>query len=403
MKKYLLICFLFLVLVIFGCKSEHQAPPQVKPAYDNPLPPGESALRKITDPYQLPDFTLACFDLEGLLESVANSLEYLSKPSSRQYFPVGEITHQRAVDSLNAFAELLDSGLSGPALNQAIKQKFDVYISVGCDMRGTVLFTGYYTPIFNGSYKPNSSYRYPLYKKPSDLEKSPDGKILGKRLAGGGLIRYPARSVIEDTGMLKGNELIWLEDEFEAYIAHVQGSAKIRLPDGTLQTVGYAANNGHDYRGISKQMISDGVITKKQLSLGAMIKYFKANAHQIKRYTRLNPRFVFFKNESGDPRGSLNVPVIAYRSIATDKSIFPRASLTFISTNLPKALGSQITNELYSGFALDQDTGGAIRAPGRCDVYMGVGDMAGELAGQTYQEGRLYYLFLKQSEIVTQY
>jgi len=50
----------------------------------------------------------------------------------------------------------------------------------------------------------------------------------------------------------------------------------------------------------------------------------------------------------------------------------------------------------YTGFALDQDTGGAIRAPGRCDVYMGIGDDAGRLAGQTYQEGKLYYLFLKQ-------
>ena len=47
------------------------------------------------------------------------------------------------------------------------------------------------------------------------------------------------------------------------------------------------------------------------------------------------------------------------------------------------------------GFALDQDTGGAIRAAGRCDVYMGVGDRAGELAGGTYREGRLYYLFVK--------
>jgi membrane-bound lytic murein transglycosylase A len=47
------------------------------------------------------------------------------------------------------------------------------------------------------------------------------------------------------------------------------------------------------------------------------------------------------------------------------------------------------------GFALDQDTGGAIRAAGRCDVYMGVGDAAGELAGKTYREGRLYYLFVK--------
>ena len=62
-----------------------------------------------------------------------------------------------------------------------------------------------------------------------------------------------------------------------------------------------------------------------------------------------------------------------------------------------------VANQVYGGFALDQDTGGAIRAPGRCDVYMGLGDTAGELAGQTYQEGRLYYLFLKQQTVIREY
>ena len=120
-------------------------------------------------------------------------------------------------------------------------------------------------------------------------------------------------------------------------------------------------------------------------------------------YVRRNPRYVFFKKEDGPPRGSLNEPVTPMRSIATDKSIFPRGCLTFISTTLPRAVGSGVVKELYSGFALDQDTGGAIRAPGRCDVYMGVGEMAGRLAGQTYQEGRLYYLFLKSETSVPQY
>jgi membrane-bound lytic murein transglycosylase A len=83
------------------------------------------------------------------------------------------------------------------------------------------------------------------------------------------------------------------------------------------------------------------------------------------------------------------------RSVATDKSIFPRGCLTFLSTTLPRLIGDRIVNRPYNGFALDQDTGGAIRAPGRCDIYMGDGEVAGKLAGQTYQEGRLYYLFLK--------
>jgi membrane-bound lytic murein transglycosylase A len=340
---------------------------------------------------------MACIDLSNLRESVSNSLNYLSKPSSRRFFPCGEITHSRAVESLQAFAELLDSGLSGGQLNMAIRQKFDVYVSIGCDDEGTVLFTGYYTPIFDGSFTRSERYKYPLYKMPDDLVKDRNGNILGQRGPDGQIHPYPSREVIESSQMLRGKELLWLSDQFEAYTAQVQGSAKIRLPSGELTSVGYAANNGYEYRSIGNELVKDGKIAADKLSLSSMIEYFKRHKDQISAYINRNPRFVFFQKEDGPPRGSLNEPVTAYRSIATDKSIFPRACLTFISTSLPMAYDNRIETQLYSGFALDQDTGGAIRAPGRCDIYMGQGDIAGKLAGHTYKEGRLYYLFLKGS------
>ena len=389
----LLVLLLCTIFVITGCRTREEF---AKAPYDAPLPPGRDALRKITDPYLIPDFTIAALDLKDLRKALGNSLNYLNKPSSKQYYPVGQITHNRAVESLKVFAELLDSGLTGTALNHAIREKFDVYMSVGCDDNGTVLFTGYYTPIFDGSTEPTEKFRYPLYKKPEDLLKGPDGEILGRRGMQGQITPYPSRAVIESAGMLKGNELVWLSDPFEVYIAHVQGSAKIRFGDGKLITVGYTASNGHEYNSISKEMIADGVIGKSQLSLAAMIDYFKHNLDKVSKYTRLNPRYVFFRNESAGPRGSLNEPVISMRSIATDKSIFPRGCLTYIETALPVDSGGIISNQVYGGFALDQDTGGAIRAPGRCDVYMGEGDTAGNLAGRTYQEGKLYYLFVKE-------
>ena len=187
------------------------------------------------------------------------------------------------------------------------------------------------------------------------------------------------------------------------YIAHVQGSAKIRLPNGEITTIGYAANNGHEYKSISKALVKDGRISSSRISLAAMIAYFKNNPAQVAKYTRMNPRFVFFRKEHGEPRGSLNEPVTPMRTIATDKSIFPRGCLVFISTVLPQVKSGQVVLQPYSGFALDQDTGGAIRAPGRCDIYMGQGDTAGELAGRTYQEGKLYYLFLKSEDSFVQY
>jgi membrane-bound lytic murein transglycosylase A len=369
----------FLAVSLTGCHKP------AKKDYNRQLPPGQLALRKITDPNQIPDFTLACSDKTRLSEAIANSLSYLAKPSSKQFFPYGEITHEQAKESLMAFDKLLTAGLPDELMNYRIRQMFDVYISVGCDDMGTVLYTGYYTPIFDGSLTRTDAYKYPLYKQPSDLEKGPNGEILGQKMADGTIRQYPSRQEIMSSNMLAGDELVWLADPFEVYIAQVQGSAKIRLPDGKLQTFGYAATNGWEYNSISQRLVTEGKISAEQLSLQSMIDYFKAHPHEVDSYVAQNPRFVFFRPESGNPRGSLNEPVTPFRTIATDKTIYPRACLAFVAAELGYA----------PLFALDQDTGGAIRAAGRCDVYTGTGDIAAQMAGQTYKEGKLYYLFLK--------
>jgi membrane-bound lytic murein transglycosylase A len=392
-KSILLYLLLSIGTLIIGCKAPLK---KAAPPYDKPLLPGQSALRKVTNPSEIPDLTSACSDVKGLKPATERSLNYLSKPSSKKFFPVSGIDHKMAVDSLKEFSAMLDSGLTGANLNAAIMNKFDVYMSVGCDDNGTVLFTGYYTPILEGSFETSEHFKYPLYKQPDNLVKDPNGGILGRRMADGSITPYPQRAVIEDAMLLRGQELVWLSDPFEAYIAHIQGSAKIRLPDGNLVTVGYVAHNGHEYKSISQALVKDGKIPGSQLSLATIIAYFKEHPDEVSRYTRLNPRFIFFSRQEGNPHGSLNEPVTPMRTIATDKSIFPRGCLTFISTTLPRNEAGNVVLRPYSGFMLDQDTGGAIRAPGRCDVYIGVGDMAGKLAGQTYQEGKLYYLFLKQ-------
>ncbi|MHC5075886.1 MAG: MltA domain-containing protein, partial [Planctomycetota bacterium] len=236
-----------------------------------------------------------------------------------------------------------------------------------------------------------------------DLVKGAFGEVLGRQMSDGTIQPYPSRFIIEVTNMLEGQELIWLKDAFEAYVAQVQGSAKVRLPDGELVTVGYAANNGHDYKSVSTELVNDGKISGDELSLPTMIDYFKRNPGDVETYLNRNPRYVFFRKEEGAPRGSLNEPVTPMRTIATDKSIFPRASLTFVMATLPQERNGVIVQDVYSGFTLDQDTGGAIRAPGRCDFYMGIGDEAGQLAGRTRREGKLYYLFLKESYDIPTY
>ena len=390
MRNGVLLVLLAVVGVLAGCRTT-----VVQSKYDRPLPPGELALRQITDPNEYPDFSRAWRDLDSLETAAANSLNYLTKASSRRYYPYGDIPHERVVATLEKLLELTDSDIRPSEVDGIIHAYFDVYTSVGWDDRGTVLFTGYYTPIFEGSFERTERFRYPLYEMPEGLAKDAEGQALGLRNAEGRLEAIPPRGEIETSGLLEGLELVWLSDPFEVYIAHVQGSAKVRMPDGQLITVGYAANNGHDYVSVAQALVADGKIPPDRMSLAVMIDYFKRHPNEVDRYTRRNPRYVFFRISEGTPRGSLNEPVTPMRTIATDKSIFPRAALAFIATS-PSSPGNPAASlRDYDGFVLDQDTGGAIRAPGRCDVYMGEGDQAGHLAGQTYQEGRLYYLFLK--------
>jgi membrane-bound lytic murein transglycosylase A len=389
----------FVALMLAGCEKPPTAllpyePP--KKDYNKALPPGSLALRKI-GPERYPDFGLGFAERAGLREAVLHSIQYMSKPSSQKYYPYGDITHARALASLYRFLEVIDSAPSAEALNQTIRNEFDVYESVGCDDAGTVYFTGYYTPIFEGRKQPDARFRYPLYGLPPDLVKDEEGQTLGRRLPDGTVApSYPTRRQIEEGRLLDGYEVAWVSSPFEAYVITVQGSAKLRLADGTLYELGYAGNNGHEYTPISEAMIRDGVIRREDLSLQTLLQYFRQHPEQVYHYAWKNARYVFFKEAPGGPYGSIGVPVTPFRSLATDKQVFPRACVAFVTTTVPQSYGGSITQRPFNSFALDQDTGGAIRAAGRCDIFLGIGPGAEALAGRTGAEGHLYYIFVKQ-------
>ncbi|MFH0983135.1 MAG: MltA domain-containing protein [Planctomycetota bacterium] len=386
-----------LVLCV-GChKPAEEVAITPQPDYAAPLPPGELALRRITDPNRIPDFSPGFIFRTRLRDAVDRSLNYMSKPSSHSYFPYGDITHERAVASLKAFREVLDQARSGEELNDRVRQRFDVYESVGYNGEGIVWFTGYYRPIFDARLKQDAEFKYPLYGLPDDLVKDPEGNCIGRRQAEGSTTpRYYDRREIETSRLLAGKEIAWLRDPFEAYIVTVQGSGKMRLEDGTYYEIGYAANNGYDYVPVGPKLVEDGKIPSNELSLKRMIDFFKLYPNEITYYTHMNPRYVFFMPRTGGPFGSLNEPVTPYRTIATDKDVYPRACVAFVKNILPGREAGTIVQKRYEAFALDQDTGGAIRAPGRCDIFLGTGDTQGELAGRTTIEGRLYYIFVKQ-------
>jgi membrane-bound lytic murein transglycosylase A len=366
----------------------------VKPDYSRPLPPGASALRKILLESHWPDLQTAHTKDPQLASAMDRSLGWFNRKSSQRHFPILDVTYDRAKASVFAFRQILNESNTGEVFEKVIKEQFDCYISVGWDEKGTVLYTGYYTPIFRGSLQQTGQFRFPLYKRPADLISDPNtGRILGRKTTGGPQ-PYPTRAQIESTGMLKGTELVWVESRLDQYIIQVNGSARIDLPGGKPFFIGYAGTNGREYTGLGSQLVKDGEISKEEIGLPAIRRYFREQPQKLERYISRNDRFVFFGPYPGEnwPAGSIGVKVATQRSLATDKQIFPRGGVVLADTQHPNG-------GPFIQIMMDQDTGGAIRAPGRADIYMGIGLNAEKLAGRQFSEGRLYYFFLKMPRI----
>lgn len=379
-------------------------PPEPVPEgspYDYELGPGEVGLVPLPSGEPWPDFSIGWQIRDQLVEAADASINYLGKPSSQAFFPYGEsgeITHDRMIRSLEQFREVLTTATSAEDFLARLNQDFEVWVARGRSNSGDVFFTGYGTPILDGARQRGGPYQYPLYMKPDDLEKDPKtGNILGRKQSDGTYTTYYTAAELHENGVLEGKELVWLANPFDAYIAQVQGSAVIRLPDDSRFEVGYAAKNGHEYKSVGMILIEEGKIAKSELSLQKLRDYFAQNPAEAERVLPMNPSFVFFQESTGGPYGSLGQPVTAMHSIATDKDVFPRAALAYVETRLPDFTpDGQLVQRPTRFFALDQDRGGAIRSAGRCDVYMGLGDEAMARAGFVMSRGRMYYLFVKE-------
>ena len=377
-----------LLLATAACKTT--------PDYGRPLPPGAPALIPLEPGEAHPDFGLQWDERWELLPSVDQSIEFMRRKSATKYFPMEGVSHARALASLERFREILAESQSAEELSSSLEAEYQVYKSAGWDAKGGgVLFTGYCTPILDGRLQPDQEFRFPLYALPPDLVKGPEGEILGRQTETGSVEPYPTRRAIEAGAMLegKGLELAWLRDPLDAFIAHVNGSAFIRLENGEMHRLGYSGKNGAAYTSLGQELVKDGKLKKDQLSLASIRRWAQENPGLLEEYLYRNDSYVFFTPIDGNPRGSLNVPVTDGRSLATDKTLFPRGAIVYVEGRTGPGSEAAEVNR----FMLDQDTGGAIRTAGRADVYLGIGPDAEQRAGSTRVEGQLFYLFLKDA------
>ncbi|OBQ36365.1 MAG: murein transglycosylase [Anabaena sp. MDT14b] len=333
-------------------------------------------------------------DKQALLTSIDNSLRYLATSravTAYQNYPIKEITLNRVQRSLVRFRQLVVSSQSAAELQAAVRREFVFYQSVGNDGKGTVKFTAYYEPVYTASRVRTSVYKYPLYRLPPDFQKWP--KPHPKRIDLEG-----KNGLLGDKSRLRGLEILWFRNRLDAYMVHIQGSAQIRLTNGRRTSVGFAGGTDYAWTSIGRELAKDGKMPLSGLTMPKLITYFRQHPKELSNYLPRWERFVFFAETNGTPAtGSILVPVTAERSIATDKSLMPPGALALIINSFPYPTnGGKLESRLVNRFVLDQDTGSAIKGPGRVDYFMGSGQLAGDRAGISGGNGLLFYLLLKE-------
>ncbi|HEY6256070.1 MAG TPA: MltA domain-containing protein [Xanthobacteraceae bacterium] len=273
------------------------------------------------------------------------------------------------------------------------------------------LLTGYFEPVVDGSRFPSPEFSIPLYRRPHDLLVAghpvgkgdvPNRATINRRNAQNELVPYYDRAAIEN-GALDGQklEICWVRDQFEALSIQIQGSARVRLEDGTILRINYDAHNGHPYAAVGRVLIEQYGIPPEQMSMERIRQWMQANPELAPKVRQANASFVFFRitglSDAGEAVGAQGVPLSPGRSIAVDK-LHVYGTPFFIAADLP--VDSDKPNTKFRRLMIAQDTGSAIIGPARADLYWGAGDTAGRIAGRIRQQGQFVMLLPRELDMV---
>jgi membrane-bound lytic murein transglycosylase A len=265
--------------------------------------------------------------------------------------------------------------------------------------------TGYYEPIIDGSRVPTAEFHAPLYRRPPNLVASGWRKLggafpskgvkVGRRVGRRFIVPYYTRAEIED-GALDGwhLEICYLRSQLDVLFAQIQGSARIRLEDGSILRVNYDSYNGWPFTPIGRVLVDRGILTKDELSMQRIRQWMEANPEQAKDVRRQNKSYVFFRvtdlSNEDEAVGAEGVPLVSGRSIAIDRALHVYGTPFFIDADLPIANGKAATK--FQRLVIAQDTGSAIVGPARADIYFGAGHEAARMAGRIKNPGRFFML-----------
>lgn len=280
----------------------------------------------------------------------------------------------------------------------------------GHSQRG--FLTGYYEPVVAASPVRTADFVTPILARPADLE-SFDAIVTTGPLAGlaaarrrgdGGREPFPDRAAIEDGALGAAAQAVaWVRDPIERFLIQVQGSARLRWPDGSTARLVYSGRNGQPYTSIGRILVEEGHVPADRMSLAALKQWVRAQGQDAGApgcaLMRRNRSFVFFRLENaGDPAagpiGAAGLPLTRLRSIAVDRTLWPYGLPFWIDADIP---WSEPKPTPFRRLMVAQDTGSAIVGPARADIFFGSGDDAGARAGDIRHPGD-FVVFLPAME-----
>lgn len=345
----------------------------------------------------------------GLSRAIGQTIAYYEKlPSSRRmaYGP-DAYTVEDLISGLRRFDQFMEKKPSAEAVQKFLRENARVYAHIEQSEPVSILFTGYYEPVIQGSRKKTDLFQYPVYGRPKDLveldlsafDAGCDSRSAVGRVADGRVVPYYDRRTIDTTDLLQSRAevIAWAADPVKLFFLHVQGSGRIRLRDGDMIAVHFDITNGRPYKSIGKYLIDKGKMDRSNMSMQAIAAYLEKHPGDIREVLFSNPRYVFFKKSRGGPKGSLGVDLTPGRSVALDRDVSPAGAFLFICAKKPtdkNAAGRKHDWVPFCRFACSQDAGSAISGKNRADLFWGSGASARMAAGHMQHRGRIYYLVI---------
>lgn len=266
-------------------------------------------------------------------------------------------------------------------------------------------FTGYFVQEVRASRTPRKKFQHVIYDRPKDLvmidlsrhiRDAHGRRIWGRVDAEGDVVPFYTRPEIRAGALAgKGLELMYADDPVDVLFAHIEGSAKAIMDDGSVVWLEFSGKNGRSYRGVGGVLKGMGVLTGAYNgTMPGIRKWFTDNPKRVQEVIDQNHSFVFFK-ESAKPgaMGSQMVVLTPERSLAIDRAFVAQSTPIWVETRapIPGKPGSAPWRQLL----IAQDTGGGILGAVRGDIYWGDDKVAEEKGGRMGAPGKWWLLLPK--------